>query len=138
MKELLFPAKSRSFKGQRWANILLRTLHLVGMAGMAGGYLHGLAYAQWAGYFWLTTLSGAALVLIALWSSAIWLCQVRGAAILLKLLLLGLIPIFPQTAGPVFILVILISGIVSHAPAKTRYYSLCHGETRDTKHKKGP
>lgn len=135
MKDLLFPAKSRSFKGQRWANILLRTLHIVGVAGMAGGYLHDLPYAQWSGYFWLTLLSGAALILIALWSSAIWLCQVRGVVILAKLLLLGLIPFFPQAAGGIFILVILISGIVSHAPAKDRYYSVCHGETLDTKHK---
>ena len=34
----LFPAESRQFYGQRWLNILLRSVHLLGVAGVGGGY----------------------------------------------------------------------------------------------------
>ncbi len=66
------------------------------------------------------------MVLLSLWSNGIWLVQLRGQAILLKLLLLLLIPLIPDLGAELFIVVIVISGLISHAPAKTRYYSLYH------------
>ena len=40
LKQLLFPAESRFLPGQRWVNILLRTLHLIGIAGLGGGFFY--------------------------------------------------------------------------------------------------
>lgn len=37
----LFPAESRQFYGQRWLNILLRSVHLLGVAGVGGGIRGG-------------------------------------------------------------------------------------------------
>ena len=127
MKGLLFPAESRIFPGQRWVNIGLRTLHLTGLAGLGGGYLYNAALEFWQPYLYLTLWSGVGLTLVALWSNGIWLVQLRGQAILLKLLLLALIPLWPQFTWQLFVTVIVISGLISHAPAKVRYYSIFHG-----------
>ena len=50
LKSLLFPSNSRFFPGQRWANICLRTLHLVGLAGLGGGFLYPAAGEHWRIY----------------------------------------------------------------------------------------
>ena len=123
----LFPEESRYFPGQRWFNIGLRTLHLLGIAGLGGGFLYPGLESDWLGYLYLTTFSGIGLTLISIWSNGIWLLQLRGQAILLKVLLLSLIPLWPELRLLLFVLVIVISGVISHAPAKVRYYSPLYG-----------
>ena len=46
---------------------------------------------------------------------------------LLKVLLLAFIPLWPAATLPLFVAVILISGVISHAPGDARYFSLYHG-----------
>lgn len=121
----LFPDPPRAFAGQRWLNIVLRSLHLVGMAGVVAGVWFEVPWPAWRGYFWLTLCSGAALVAVAVWSSAIWFCQVRGVAVLLKLLMLLLLPALPDLAPALLWAVILLSGVVSHAPGRLRYALFC-------------
>jgi len=133
LRQALFPATSRAFPGQRWSNILLRTLHLVGVEGQGAGALFGVPQEAWNGYLWLTLVSGGLLMAIALWSSAVWLCQARGVAILLKLALLALIPLWPAAAAALLIAAVVLSGLVAHAPSTTRYYSLCHRQAVDTR-----
>jgi len=54
---------------------------------------------------------------------------VRGQAIFLKLFLLSTVFwLFDEPQSSVYLLVILISGVISHAPGKVRYYSLWHGK----------
>ena len=122
----LFPAESRFFPGQRWTNIGLRTLHLIGIAGLGAGFLYAAADDSWRLYLYLASLSGLGLTLISIWSNGIWLLQLRGQAILFKLLLLAMIPLWPQWRLPLFLAVLVISGLISHAPASVRYYSLYH------------
>jgi hypothetical protein len=129
---LLFPAKSRFFPGQRWVNILLRTLHLIGIAGLGGGFLYPAEGDLWRTFFNLTIWSGVGLTAIAVWNNAIWLVQLRGQAILLKLLLLGLMSLLPELRLLIFIAILIISGVISHAPAKVRYYSMFHGRRIDS------
>ena len=122
----LFPAHSRHFPGQRWTNIGLRTLHLLGVAGLGAGYLYTGADESWRNYLTLTLVSGLGLVLLALWSNGIWLIQLRGQAILLKTGLLGLVPLWPQGRTELFVGVLIISGLIAHAPARVRYFSVWH------------
>ncbi|MES9906126.1 MAG: hypothetical protein ABW168_26040 [Sedimenticola sp.] len=124
--KILFPEESRFFEGQRWANVIFRTLHLVGLAGVGAGFFYPAVDDSWRLYFWLTMISGVGLMLISIWSNGIWLVQLRGQAIMLKLLLLALIPLLPDFRAALFLSVIVISGLISHAPANTRYYSLIH------------
>ena len=124
---LLFPSPSRKVPGKRYLNIALRSLHLVGIAGLAGHFLYQLPAAQWIGFLWLGFGAGLAMVLIELYCDGIWLLQLRGQAIVLKVVLLGLVLPWPGLAGPVFVLAILISGFFAHAPGQVRYYSIYHG-----------
>lgn len=131
LKQLLFPAESRFFPGQRWVNIMLRTLHLIGIAGLGGGFFYVAEGDLWRTFFDFTLWSGVGLMAIAIWNNGTWLVQLRGQAILLKLLLLGLMPMFPALRLPLFLAILIISGVISHAPASVRYHSLFHGRRFD-------
>lgn len=131
MLDLLFPVRNRPFPAKRWTRIALRSAHLVGTAGVGGGYLYGAAPGLWQPYLWLTVASGVALVLLEVWSNGVWLIQLRGVAVLAKLALLGWMAHSPGHAALALILVVVISGVISHAPASVRYYSLLHGRRID-------
>ena len=118
----LFPREARTFPGKRWVETSLRTLHLIGTAGIGGGFFWGADPVHWLPFLWLTVASGVAMAALQMWGNGIWLIQVRGLAVLAKLLLLGAMALAGARAD-LFVLVILISGIVSHAPANLRYFS---------------
>ncbi|PWG64292.1 hypothetical protein [Sediminicurvatus halobius] len=123
----LFPPESRSFAGKRWVNIALRSLHLVGTAGAGAGMLFGVSPAQWQAYLWLTVITGVLMVALQLWSNGVWLLQLRGLAIGVKLLLLVAALRWPQSGPAMLIAVVLLSGVISHAPGDIRYHSPWHG-----------
>ncbi|SCZ67515.1 hypothetical protein [Thiohalomonas denitrificans] len=124
LKPLLIPAVPRQFPGERWINIALRCLHLVGIAGISGGFLFTLAEAQWLPFWYLTLSSGVALSLLYVWSTALWLVQLKGIAILLKVALLAAATLFPEWRAGLFVSIILISGLIAHAPGAVRGYRL--------------
>lgn len=126
LTSLIFPLNGRSFPGMRWVNITLRTLHLIGIAGIGGAYLYPAEKAAWIPYLWLTLFSGFLLMAISLYSNGIWLLQLRGLAILLKLLLLCSLLFYPKASLPVILMVIALSGVIAHAPGNLRYYSPWH------------
>jgi hypothetical protein len=128
--QLLFPPKTRSFLGMRWVNITLRTLHLIGVAGLGGAYLYAAPQALWQPYLWLTLLSGIGLVAVSLYATALWLLQLRGLVILFKLALLGLMLGWPGFSLPLGMLVIVLSSVIAHAPGDIRYYSPWHRRNR--------
>jgi len=123
---ILFPASSREFFGKRWSNIVLRTLHIVGMIGL-GGYLFGAERALWLPYVLLTLGTGLGLMLLYIISNGIFFIQLRGIAILLKLVLLAMIPLTDLSATGLLIAVIAISAVIAHAPGDIRYFSILHG-----------
>jgi len=128
----LFPKQSRVFIGQRWVNILLRTLHLLGMAGIGGGYFYAAVGDVWQDFLYLTLVSGLFMMLLSIWSNGIWLLQLRGHAILLKLSLLALMLVWPEYQVLCLVLVIVISGLIAHAPGDVRYYSIFYRRRLDT------
>ncbi len=118
----VFPQEPRTFPGKRWVETSLRTLHLLGTAGIGGGFLWGADPAHWLPFLWLTVVSGMLMAGLQIWGNGVWLIQVRGLAVMVKLLLLALMVLFGARAD-LFVLVIVISGVVSHAPANVRYFS---------------
>ncbi|MBI5186680.1 MAG: hypothetical protein HZA01_13280 [Nitrospinae bacterium] len=108
----------------RWANIMLRTVHLTGISGTGGGYLYGAPEAHWLPYLWLSLISGGLLAALEVWSNGVWLIQVRGMAVVLKICVLILSAFIGGYGFEAFIVIILISGIVSHAPGSIRYFSI--------------
>ena len=111
---------------KRWTKISLRTLHLVSVAGVGGGILFGLDKAVWVNYWWLALTSGVLLMAIDIVSNPVWLVQVRGLVIYLKLVMLAVMGAFPQWAGMILLMVIILSSVISHAPGNLRYYSIYH------------
>ena len=125
----MFPIEPRMFHGQRWVNISLRCGHLVGIAGIGGGFLYGLDAQSWSAWQ-ITVFSGVALSLVYSWTDGAWLLEMKGLAILLKLLLLGVGLVIPDLRAGVFILVIILSGLIAHAPARVRERRWLHIATR--------
>ena len=130
IKSILFPAQARDFPGLRWLNITLRSLHLLGMAGLAAGYLYQVAVVAMLPFWAITLYSGLAMVGLAIWSNGRWLLQLRGAVIMLKLLILWSLPWlenqFADGGGWGMVVIILLSSVISHAPARVRYYFVVH------------
>ncbi len=114
------PPPPRFLRGQRWMNIVLRSMHLVGIAGLAGGFLFELPEAQWAAYGYLTIATGALLTALYVWTDVGWLVKLKGQVIVLKLVLLALALIRPAWRPEVFVLVILLSAFFAHAPDRVR------------------
>lgn len=122
---------------KRWTKISLRTLHLLAVAGVGGGILFGVERDLWINYWWLAIISGILMMLVDIISNPVWIVQVRGLSIFFKLALLILLGVYPDWDGLLVVVIIIISGVISHAPSKLRYYSMYHGSvitsTGDTK-----
>lgn len=106
--------------------ITLRTLHLIGVAGLGAGFFYSGVDNAWHSYFYLTLGTGLILTLLSIWSNGLWLLQLRGQLILLKLLLLLMAMVLPSIKFELVLLLIVLSSVVSHAPGDVRYYSLYH------------
>jgi len=119
----LLPPSPRFFPGQRWLNIGLRCAHLVGVAGIGGGFLFALPEAQWQPFWHLALASGGLLALLYLWTDFAWLLKLKGQAILLKLALLALAYYYPAWRAAAFVLAIILSGFFAHAPDRVRSYA---------------
>jgi len=109
---------------KRLFKVIVRSIHLVGMAGVFGN-----ALMQTSGpvYLSIAVASGIILVMMEASSGLIWFVQLRGVSLYLKLLLLLLMHLKPEITIPCLIAVIVISGFMSHAPSWIRYFSLQHG-----------
>lgn len=105
----------------RWARILVRSLHIVAICGLAGGVLWGVEAEHLQPWWTGTALSG--LVLAGTFSAGGlgWLVELRGLSLVLKLGLLGLAIVIPKAAVGLLVAVILLAGVVSHMPGRYRY-----------------
>jgi hypothetical protein len=122
-QHIFFPPKPRTFPGERWVDIVLRSLHLVGIAGISGGFLFAVPKEQYLPFWHLALSAGGLLILLYVWTNGRWLLQVKGMTIIFKLCLLLLASLFPEWRAQLFVLMIVISGLVAHAPGKVRAYS---------------
>ena len=119
MKTYLIPP----FTGKRWLKVILRTLHLLGFAGVFASLLTGNHDVI---YWSITIISGLGLFMLEALSNLIWFVQVRGLVMYVKFALLFVLFAFPDYAWHAMILMIILSGIISHAPSSVRYYSFVH------------
>lgn len=122
-----FPKPKRDFYGQRWVRITLRTMHLLAMALMVGGFARGFSAQEMSWEIWGTLATGIVFILVELYSSCVWILQLKGWAVIVKILLLAGVLAAPQSAMPLLIAAIVIGGISAHMPGKYRYFSPIHG-----------
>lgn len=118
----LLPDSPRYLRGERWLNIALRALHLVGVAGIGGGFLFDQDPALWKAYWYLSLATGIALTGLYLWSTCAWLFELKGLAIVIKVLLLAIALAWPAARAELFITLVILSGLIAHAPARIRGY----------------
>jgi hypothetical protein len=126
LRRLLFPPESRFLRGRRWILVAFRSLHLLGVAGAGGGYLYGAPKAFWMPYLALTMVSGIALAVTEVIINGVWLIQLCGLAMLAKVILLAALPAFRGHEAWILAIVVIASGISSHAPKAFRHYSVFH------------
>ena len=119
----------RQLPGQRWINIALRSAHLVGVTGIGGGFLLDVDDSFWMGYWWLAISTGVLLSLLYLWINPLWAIQLKGMAIIGKLVLLGIGVAVPDWRATMFVLVVLVSAFIAHAPGSVRGYRIGMGKS---------
>lgn len=111
----------RDFPGKRWLNLSLRTVHIGGLV-LLGAALLGNAGAQASAM--VVVASGLGMFAIDTWANPAHLRETAGFGVLVKLLLVALMALQPGWALPLFWLVLVISTILSHAPAHFRHRQL--------------
>ena len=131
LKKRFFPARSRFFPGQRWVNIGLRTVHLVGITVLGASLLTIEDQYLRQGAALAVLASGLGLAALYTFSNGAWLIQLSGQAVIAKLALVAAMIIWPAYALALFFVVIGLSTIISHAPASVRHYSLYHRRRLD-------
>jgi hypothetical protein len=112
----------RNFPGRRTLNLTLRTAHIAGVV-LLGAALLGAGTPAAAG-LWLTLLSGLGMLAGDLWANPAHLRELAGFAITVKIALLGLIAWQPAWAMPLFWAILIVSVVLSHAPAAVRHRRL--------------
>jgi len=112
----------------RWVNISLRTVHLIGVAGIGGAFLYQASYMHWKPYLLLLVISGVGMLFLDILSNARCLLQLRGIATIVKIMVL-MTSVLVGMEAYILVTVIIISGIISHAPGKVRYFYVVKGLT---------
>ncbi len=123
----MFPQVPRDFPGRRGLKILLRSLHVLLAAVVAGGSI--LAVAADELRLWLigALSSGLLLLLLDLYESAAFLLQIRGVVVLGKLALLVALPWLGAWRSWLLAALVVVSVLSSHAPSRVRYFMVVGG-----------
>jgi hypothetical protein len=125
--EFWFEADEKKIPGARWLRTSLRTLHLIAVGALYGGYVYAVDFSRLRPALLSVFVTGGLLVCFEVWQARIWLVQIRGIATFLKLGLLAGIGIATDRAVLFLTLAIVIGSISSHMPSRWRYHSVLHG-----------
>jgi hypothetical protein len=109
----------RDFPGRRWLSVLLRSAHLVAVIAFAAVLLQtATPLPEYAGSAVLVT--GVLIWLLDLWHKPGHLVEGAGLSMLLKLVLVAWMIYSPDLRVPLFWIIVVWSGVFSHAPASFR------------------
>jgi hypothetical protein len=102
----------------------LRTLHVLAVGAYYGGHVFWVPPERLAPAAVAVIATGVLFAIFEIWSAPVWLVQVRGVATYVKLALIGSVWLFWDQRIWILSLVMVIGVVVSHAPARFRYYSV--------------
>lgn len=109
----------RTFPGQRWLGVLLRGLHLIAVIVLGAALLGAPVAGERAVVgLWST---GLAMLALDTWSRPAHLREASGMAVLLKLAFVGWMAVDAGSRALLFWLVVVVSAVSAHAPAKFRH-----------------
>lgn len=111
----------------RWVRITLRTAHIIFFSALVGGHVFGTPADDLLPWLYGAVATGGALGATFLYQTRRWLVEIRGVAIMLKVGLLCVIPFWWQARVPILMLVIVLSGYISHMPGRYRYWVVGKG-----------
>ncbi|WP_299021846.1 hypothetical protein [uncultured Photobacterium sp.] len=118
---------------QRLSKTSVRALHILGIAGSAGGILYGVERELWLNWWVLAMVTGVIMMSLEISRSKLWLIQLKGVLTFVKLGLLGSFILIPQHKPALFITIVLMSVLIAHGPAGLRHYSIWHRRRIDEK-----
>ncbi|MGF1702839.1 hypothetical protein L4D09_21355 [Photobacterium makurazakiensis] len=118
---------------QRLSKTAVRALHILGIAGSAGGILYGVERELWLHWWVLAMVTGVIMTTLEIKQSRLWLIQLKGVLTMVKLGLISSFFFIPQHKPALFITVLLMSVVIAHGPAGLRHYSIWHRRRIDEK-----
>jgi hypothetical protein len=104
--------------------VVLRTVHLVAVIALGALLLGAPASPGWSAgrVAGAVLVSGLAMLVLDLVAHRDHLRTVAGIAVVLKLLLVAILAVVPEPL--LFWATVVLSGVVSHAPARVRHLTL--------------
>jgi hypothetical protein len=102
----------------------LRTVHVLAVGAYYGGHVFSVAPERLAPAAVAVVATGVLFAIFEIWSAPVWLVQIQGVATYVKLALIGSVSLFWDQRIWILSLVMVIGVVVSHAPARLRYYSV--------------
>lgn len=102
----------------RWLGIFLRAAHLVCVIVLGAGLIHGNASGLAVS---AVLVSGLALFALDTWHYPGHLLELSGVAVVVKLFLIALMAVDANWRLALFWIIVVWSGIFSHAPASLRH-----------------
>jgi hypothetical protein len=104
----------------------LRVAHLLAVGALYGGHVFDVSPERLLPALVAVVVSGGAFMAFEIWCAPIWAVQVRGLATYFKLGLICSVNLFWDYRVVILSVVMAIGTVVSHMPARYRYYSLWH------------
>lgn len=102
---------------RRTADIIFRTAHIISTSILFGGHFFEAPKEQLLPFLIAAILTGAALILSSCHFDRYWASRTSGVAVIFKLLLLSSALVLWEHRVLIFIGVMLIGAVVSHAPS---------------------
>lgn len=99
-------------------------LHLMGMVGVGAGLLTAVPPPGEDAFVVVLVASGVAMMALDSWSNPLYLKQAAGVAIALKLGLLLWYLLDPGRRIGLFWLILAVSSLTAHAPARLRHRTI--------------
>ncbi|WP_319244619.1 hypothetical protein [uncultured Propionivibrio sp.] len=106
---------------RRWLNVACRSLHVVGIILLGAALLAGTATTSGA---LLTAASGLGMLALDTWRKPAHLAEVSGLGVLAKLPFVALAAFIPSASLALFWSIVIVSMVLSHAPAAFRHRRL--------------
>ena len=118
------PVSRRDFSGRRLVISLLRSLHIAGLVGVGAALLGAVDAATSSAFAFLLVASGVGIMALDRWSNPAYLRQINGLAMVFKPLALGVMVFAYGMSQPLFWGVLVLSVLITHAPASIRHRQL--------------
>lgn len=128
LKSALCPDPPRDFPYRRTLRVVLRALHILTAGTLVGGHIFAQSTSVLTPWLAAALLTGVLLLLTDLHATCSFLSEARGVAVIGKLIVLGLVSVFPEHAVALLVSVVLIGAISSHLPKRYRHHVVLGGE----------